>query len=44
MIKARVMVIIPNLDLVMSWNDANIKSREAEYRAFRQLVASVTGG
>jgi hypothetical protein len=45
----RVMVVIPSLDLVMSWNDAGIKSREAENEAFRRLVASVvftesTGG
>jgi hypothetical protein len=35
------MIVIPSLDLVMSWNDANVKSREAENAAFRQLVASV---
>ena len=37
----RVMIVIPSLDLVMSWNDANVTSREAENEAFRLLVASV---
>lgn len=39
----RVMIVIPSLDLVMSWNDAKVKSREAENQAFRKLVASVVG-
>ena len=38
----RVMVVIPSLDLVMSWNDAKVKSREAENAAFQRLVRSVT--
>ena len=37
----RVMIVVPSLDLVMSWNDAHVKSREAENHAFRLLVASV---
>lgn len=37
----RVMVVIPSLDLVMSWNDAKVKSREAENAAFQRLVRSV---
>lgn len=37
----RVMVVIPSLSLVMSWNDANVKSREAENAAFRSLVQAV---
>jgi CubicO group peptidase (beta-lactamase class C family) len=37
----RVMIVIPSLDLVMSWNDAKVNSREAENAAFGQLVASV---
>jgi hypothetical protein len=40
----RVMVVMPGLDLVMSWNDADVKSREAENQAFRRLVASVMEG
>ena len=38
----RVMIVIPSLDLVMSWNDAKVKSREAENAAFQRLVRSVT--
>jgi hypothetical protein len=37
----RVMIVIPSLDLVMSWNDAKVKSREAENAAFQRLVQSV---
>jgi hypothetical protein len=39
----RVMIVIPSLDLVMSWNDANVKSRQAENQAFKLLAASVLG-
>lgn len=34
----RAMVVIPSLDLIISWNDANIESREAENRALGLLV------
>ena len=37
----RAMVVLPSLDLVVSWNDANVKSREAENQALRLLVESV---
>jgi len=37
----RAMVVIPSLDVVLSWNDASIKSRDAENEALRLLVASV---
>lgn len=37
----RVMVVIPSLDLVMSWNDTKVKSRTAENAAFHQLVKAV---
>jgi hypothetical protein len=33
----RVMVVIPSLDLVMAWNDADIHSREAENQALKLL-------
>ncbi len=34
----RAMVVIPSLDVIVSWNDANIKSREAENEALRLLT------
>lgn len=35
--------VIPSLDLIVSWNDANIRSRDAESQALRLLVeASLT--
>ena len=37
----RAMVVVPSLDLVMSWNDANIHSRERENQAMKLLVESV---
>jgi CubicO group peptidase (beta-lactamase class C family) len=37
----RAMIVAPSLDLVMSWNDAKVKSRKAENQAFRLLVAAV---
>jgi len=39
----RAMVVIPSLDLVVSWNDARIEGREAENEALRLLVAAVGG-
>jgi len=38
----RAMVVIPSLDLIISWNDAGIDSREKENEALRFLVQSVT--
>ena len=38
----RVMVVIPSLDIVTSWNDASVDSREDENEALRRLVDSVT--
>lgn len=35
------MAVIPGHDLVMSWNDANVKGHEAENEAFRLLVQAV---
>jgi CubicO group peptidase (beta-lactamase class C family) len=40
----RVMAVMPGLDLIVSWNDAGVKSREAENEAFRRLVAAVVDG
>lgn len=40
----RVMAVMPSLDLVVSWNDADVKSREAENEAFRRLGAAVVDG
>ena len=37
----RVMVVIPGLNIVMSWNDATVKGREKENRALKLLVESV---
>jgi len=37
----RVLVVIPSLGLLMSWNDANVKSREAENKALHLLAESV---
>jgi len=37
----RAMVVIPSLDLVMSWNDADIHSREKENQALKLLAESV---
>lgn len=37
----RAMVVIPSLDLVMSWNDARVKSREKEGKALKLLVNAV---
>jgi hypothetical protein len=38
----RAMVVIPSLDLIISWNDAEIHSREDENRALGLLVQAVT--
>lgn len=37
----RAMIIISSLDIVISWNDADINSREEENEALRLLAASV---
>lgn len=37
----RAMVILPSLDLIISWNDAKVDSRERENEALRLLVAAV---
>ncbi len=37
----RAMVVIPTLDLIISWNDTKVKSREAENKALGLLVSSV---
>jgi hypothetical protein len=37
----RAMVVFPELDMVMSWNDARIKSRESEGHALELLVDAV---
>jgi hypothetical protein len=36
------MVVIPRLDLIVAWNDAEIHSREDENRALGLLVEAVT--
>ena len=38
----RAMVVIPSLDLIMSWNDADVRSRDKENQALKLLVRSVT--
>jgi hypothetical protein len=37
----RAMVVIPSLDLVVSWNDSKIEGREMENEALSLLVQSV---
>jgi hypothetical protein len=37
----RALVVIPGLDLVVSWNEAKIQSRDLENRALKLLVAAV---
>jgi len=37
----RAMIVMPSLDLILSWNDANIRSREGENEALRLLVEAV---
>lgn len=37
----RALVVIPSLDLVVSWNDARVKGREMENEALRLLRAAV---
>ncbi|MHC4366267.1 MAG: DUF5060 domain-containing protein [Planctomycetota bacterium] len=39
----RAMVVIPSLDLIISWNDAKIRSAEMENHALRLLVDAVGG-
>lgn len=37
----RAMVVIPSLDVILSWNDARVKSREMENEALRLLSEAV---
>jgi len=37
----RAMIVIPSLDLIVSWNDANIRIRDKENQALRLLVEAV---
>ena len=37
----RAMVVIPSLDVIVSWNDADVKDRETEGRALKLLVQAV---
>ena len=37
----RAMVVVPSLDLVMSWNDTGVRGREKESRALKLLVEAV---
>jgi hypothetical protein len=37
----RALVVIPSLDLVVSWNDSAVDTREAENEALRRLVEAV---
>ena len=39
----RAMVVIPSLELVMSWNDTGVKGREKECRALKLLVQAAIG-
>jgi CubicO group peptidase (beta-lactamase class C family) len=38
----RAMVVLPGLDLIVSWNDANVRDRDAENGALSRLVKSVS--
>ena len=35
------MVVIASLDVVLTWNDANVRGRRMENRALKLLVAAV---
>jgi len=37
----RAMIVLPSLDLIVSWNDAHIRSREMENQALKLLVGAV---
>jgi len=37
----RAMIVIPSLDLIVSWNDARVKGREMENEALRRLIEAV---
>jgi CubicO group peptidase (beta-lactamase class C family) len=37
----RAMIVIPSLDLILSWNDSSVRSREMETRALKLLVEAV---
>jgi CubicO group peptidase (beta-lactamase class C family) len=39
----RAMVVVPSLDLIVSWNDAKINTRELENEALKRLVQAVSG-
>jgi len=39
----RAMVVLPSLDLIVSWNDAKIRGAEMENHALRLLVEAATG-
>ena len=39
----RAMIVVPSLDVVLSWNDARVEGREMENRALKLLVGAVTG-
>lgn len=41
--RQRAMVVIPSLGIVLSWNDAEVKSREAESEALRLIVQAAGG-
>ena len=40
----RAMVVIPSLDLVISWNDAKVRSRQMENQALKRLVEACREG
>ncbi|MHC4424526.1 MAG: DUF5060 domain-containing protein [Planctomycetota bacterium] len=40
----RAMVVVPSLDLIISWNDAKIRSAEMENHALGLLVAAASSG
>ena len=37
----RVMLVIPSLEVVMSWNDASVRGRKVENEAFKRLMQAV---
>ena len=36
----RAMIVVPSLDLILSWNDARIRGKEMENEAFKRLVSA----
>ncbi|MBI1915256.1 MAG: hypothetical protein HYS12_11035 [Planctomycetes bacterium] len=38
----RALIVLPSLDLVVSWNEARVESRDAQMRALKLLLAAAS--